>query len=200
MPTLTQGQQTTLRNHIAANTNTVPAGFSWSGGFAGQAINTLANGPDENAAIAGWYNLTATAADDQPFADSLNLWKPVVTITELNSAVNWGQNPAGATDAAQTNSWLRWQSMCWSNLIDLTDPQVRSGVADVWGSGSASNTAIKAVGVGRRAGTRFELLFAGVNRGPNGNPASGTMTENGRVSPFFGQPLTGSDVQASRTV
>lgn len=198
MPTLSPGQQTTLRNHLAANTNTIPAGFPWSGGFAGQAINTLANGPDQNAAIAGWYGLTATAGDAQPFADSLNLWKPVVTITELNTAINWGQDPAGATAADQTNSWLRWQSMCWNSTLDLTDPQVRSGVADVWGSGSASNIAVKAVGVGRRAGTRFELLFASVNRGPNGNAASGTMADNGRVSQFFGQPLSGTDVAAAR--
>ena len=126
------------------------------------------------------------------------MWDPQVTITELNTAINWGQEPTGATDSARTNSWLRWQSMCWSNVLDLTDAQVRSGVADVWGSGSSSNVAIKAVGVGRRAGTRFELLFASVNRGPNGNAASGTMEDNGRVSPFFGQRVTADEIQTAR--
>lgn len=198
MPTLTGPQKTTLKTHVAANTNVIPAGFPWSGGFAGQAINTLANGPDQNVAIAGWYNLTATAADAQPFADSLNLWKPSITIQEINDAVVWSQNPAGATDAAQTNSWLRWQSMCWNNVISFTDAQVRSGVAAIWGSGSATNTNLKAVGVGRRAGTRFELLFAGQNRGPNGNTADADMSLNGRVSPFFGQPLTVSDLEDAR--
>lgn len=198
MPTLTPGQKTTLKSHIAANTNTIPAGFPWSGGFAGLAINTLGNGPDQNAAIAGWYGLTALAGDAQPFADSLNLWKPVVTITEINAAVQWAQNPAGATDAAQTNSWLRWQSMCWSNQIDLTDPQVRSGVASIWGSGSTTNTNVKAVGTGRRAGTRFELLFAGINRGPNGSAADADMSLNGRVTTFFGQAISRDELSDAR--
>lgn len=198
MPTLTNAQKTTLRNHIAANTNVIPAGFPWSGGFVGQAINTLANGPDENVAIAGWYNLTASAADAQPFADSLNVWKPVITIQEINDAVVWSQNPVGATAADQTNNWLRWQSMCWSSAISFTDAQVRSGVAAIWGSGSTTNTNLKAVGVGRRAGTRFELLFAGVNRGPNGNPIDADMALNGRITPFFGQALSGTDVQDAR--
>lgn len=183
---LTPGQLTTLRTHIAANTNLI----------GGVAINALPNGPDENFAIAAWYNGTALAGDAQPFGNALNLWKPVVTIQELNTAINWSQNPAGGTDAAQTNSWLRWQSMCWSNALDLTDSQVRSGIQSVWATG-ASNAAIKAVGVGRRAGTRFELLFASANRGPNGNTPDADMTLNGRVSQFFGQRLTGDDVSAA---
>jgi hypothetical protein len=198
MPTLTAGQLTTLRTHILANTNLIPAGFPWSGGFVGLAVNAVPNNSDGNVAVAGWYNLTATAGDSQPFADSLNLWKPSVTITEANTAINWSQNPAGATAADQTNSWLRWQSMYWSNVLDFTDNQVRSGVAAVWGSASASNTALKAVGVGRRAGTRFELLYAGANRGPNGNAADVDMTLNGRVSAFFGQLLTASNVETAR--
>ncbi len=187
---LTNAQLTTLKNHLAANTNLVN----------GVAINAIPDGPDNNIAIAAWYNATALANDSQPFADSLNLWKPVVTIQELNGAIVWSADPTGGTDAARTNSWLRWQSMCWSNAIDLTDAQVRSGVADVWGSASASNLAIKAVGVGRRAGTRFELLFASANRGPNGSAASGTMEDNGRVSPFFGQKLTAADISDARNI
>jgi hypothetical protein len=198
MPTLTAGQLTTLRNHIIANTNLIPAGFPWSGGFVGTAVKDVPNTSDGNVAVAGWYNLTATAGDAQPFADSLNLWKPQVTITEANTAINWSQNPAGATTADQTNSWLRWQSMFWSNVIDFTDNQVRSGVASVWGSASASNTALKAVGVGRRAGTRFELLYAGNNRGPNGGAADGDMSLNGRVSAFFGQLLDAGSVETAR--
>lgn len=88
---LTPAQKTTLKTHIAANTNTV----SVNGGSP-VAINSLPmSDPDARAAVVGWYNLTATAADAQPFADSLNLWKPVVTIQELNAAVQWAQNPAG---------------------------------------------------------------------------------------------------------
>ncbi len=187
---LTPAQLTTLKNHLTANTNLVN----------GVAINAIPDSPDNNIAIAAWYNATALANDSQPFADSLNLWKPVVTIQELNGAIVWNADPTGTTDGEKTNSWLRWQSMCWSNAIDLTDDQVRTGVADVWGAGTATNTNIKAVGVGRRAGTRFELLFAGVNKGPNGSGVSGTMALNGRVSPFFGQKLTAADISDARNV
>lgn len=186
--TLTTAQLQTLKAHIAANTDTV----------GGVAIKDLPATADANFAIAAWYNQPATGTEQQAFAAPLSLWKPVVTIQELNTAVNWGQNPAGATAADQTNTWLRWQSMCWSNAIDLTDAQVRSGVASVWGSGSNSNANVKAVGVGRRLGTRAELVFAGPARGPNGNPADADNALNGRVSPVFGQQLTGADVDAAR--
>lgn len=183
---LTPAQLNTLRTHILANTNLI----------GGVPINSLPNDPDANAAIADWYNGTALAGDAQPFADSLNVWLPAVTTQALNSAVVWATPPNGATTADVTNSWLAWQSMCWNNSIDLTDDQVRSGVASIWPP--ATNNGIKAVGVGRRAGTRFELLFAGPNKGKDGAGASGTMANNGRVSPFFGQKLTGSDVNDAR--
>jgi len=198
MPHLSPAQIATLKAHIEANTNTIPAGFPWSGAFAGTAINAIPiTNPDGNAAIAGWYNLPATAEDAQPFAVSLLLWKPVVTITELNAAINWAQNPAGATAAEQTNSWLRWQSMCWSNALDLTDNQVRSGIQSVWSSGN-SNAKIKENGTGRRVGTRFELLYAGANRGPNGATADADPLLNGRVTVFFGQKVTLDDIQTAR--
>jgi len=198
MPHLSPAQIATLKAHILANTNAIPAGFPWSGSFAGTAINAIPiTSADGNAAVAGWYNLFAAANDNQPFADSLNLWKPSVTITELNTAINWAQNPAGATAADQTNAWLRWQSMCWSNSLDLTDNQVRSGVQSVWATGS-SNASIKAVGTGRRAATNFERLYAGANRGPNGAAADGDMLLNGRVSVFFGQKVTLDDIQTAR--
>lgn len=184
---LTPAQLQTLKAHIAANTDTV----------GGVAIKDLPATADANFAIAAWYNQPATGTEQQAFTAPLSLWKPLVTIQELNTAINWGQNPAGATAADQTNSWLRWQSMCWNNALDLTDPQVRSGIASVWSSGN-SNANVKAVGVGRRLGTRAELLFAGVARGPDGNPTDSDTTKNGRVSPVFGQLLTGGGVDAAR--
>lgn len=53
---LTPAQKTTLKTHIAANTNTV----SVNGGSP-VAINSLPmSDPDARAAVVGWYNLTAT--------------------------------------------------------------------------------------------------------------------------------------------
>jgi hypothetical protein len=187
---LTPAQLVTFKAHLAANTNTINA----------VAISALPNTVDANQLVADWYNGLALPGDSQPFTAPLNLWAPVVTIQQLNGAINWGQNPAGTGDPAQTNSWLRWQSMCWQNQIDLTDAQVRSGVASVWGTASSTNTAIKAVGVGRKAGTRAELVFAGPSRGPNGNAADADVALNGRVSAFYGQRLDQSDVEAARNL
>ena len=186
---LTPAQLQTLKAHIAANTDTV----------GGVAIKDLPATADNNFAIAAWYNTPATGTEQQAFAAPLSLWKPVVTIQELNTAINWSQTPGAnaATDAQQTNAWLRWQSMCWNNFLDLTDPQVRGGIAAVWATGG-SNANIKAVGVGRRLGTRAELLFAGAARGPDGNTPDANAALNGRVSPVFGQQLTGADVDAAR--
>lgn len=186
---LTAAQIQTLKAHIAANTDLI----------GGVAINALPNTPDNNSAVAAWYNTPVSGAELQPFAAPTVLWRPVVTIQELNTAVNWSQNPGAnaATDAQQTNAWLRWQSMCWNNFLDLTDNQVRSGVAAVWATGG-SNAAIKAVGVGRRTGTRAELLFAGASRGPDGAANNADTSLNGRVSPVFGQTVTGTDIDTAR--
>jgi len=198
MPHLSPAQVASLKTHIEANTNAIPAGFPWSGSFAGTAINAIPiTNADGNAAIAGWYNLPATAEDAQPFAASLLLWKPAVTGMELNAAINWAQNPAGATAAEQTNSWLRWLAMTQGGSLDLTDNQVRSGIQSVWSSGN-SNAKIKQDGTGRRVGTRFELRFATANRGQNGAAADADMLLNGRVSAFFGESVTLDDIQTAR--
>lgn len=188
MAVLTPQQLATLKAHIAANTNTI----------GGTAVNALPTGNAANTAIAAWYNEPALANDNQPFTAPLTPWSPLVTIDQLTAAINWSNNPAGADDAARTVAILKWQSMTWNNRIDLTDNQVRSGVASIWGNPSTSNTNIKAVGTGRKAGTRFELLFAGPSRGPNGAAADGDNALNGRVTPFYGQTLTADNVEAAR--
>jgi hypothetical protein len=77
---LTTSQLTALKAAIAANTNTIPAGHPWSGAFVGQQINTLANGSDQNAAIAGWYNLQASP--------SFTVWKTNVSLTEIGDKID----------------------------------------------------------------------------------------------------------------
>lgn len=66
---LTPAQKTTLKTHIAANTNTV----SVNGGSP-VAINSLPmSDPDARAAVVGWYNLTATAASTGGAGDDRTL-------------------------------------------------------------------------------------------------------------------------------
>jgi hypothetical protein len=53
--------------------------------------------------------------------------------------------------------------MIWANGIDMSDQQVRQGIADIWGSGTDNDNNLRAAG--KRTGTRFELVFAGAGVG-----------------------------------
>lgn len=100
---ISPAQLATLKAHIAANTATV----SVNGG-APAAINTLANGPDQNFAIAAWYNLTASPA--------YTVWNTSVPIKTIRAAVNL-QNftptdtaPASTNNVTGTNDALLYQN------------------------------------------------------------------------------------------
>jgi hypothetical protein len=184
---LTPAQKTTLKAHIAANTNMIINVAN------GQqiAINAAPDVGDNYQHIADWYNALAQAGDAQPIAAPLALWKPVVSIAQLNSAIDWSADPTGGgtpTASQATNLWLKWQSMCWSNQIDMTDPQVRQGVVSIWGNGSTSSLAIGAAG--KQPGTRLECLLAsaGVGGGSGLGPASA------RVSQVFGYRINGPEI------
>ena len=75
---LTTAQLQALKADIAANANTIPAGQSWSGSFAGTAISALPVGNADAAfAIAGWYSQLASPAyyvirTDAPILDIFN--------------------------------------------------------------------------------------------------------------------------------
>lgn len=183
---LTLNQMTTLRTHILANTNTVVNVGN------GQliAINVLPDIGDNYSNIANWYNGIASASDNQPIAAPLNLWKPSVSIGQLNSAIDWSADPTGGgtpTAGQMTNLWLKWQSMCWSNQIDMTDAQVRQGVVTIWGNGTTS----LAIGnVSKQAGTRLECLLAG----PAVAAGIGLGAAGARVSQVFGYRITGPEI------
>lgn len=170
---LTQAQKTTLKAHIALNTNTTPAtaadGSALTTPFV---VNTRkdSRNPDDQAAIAAWYNGLALAGDNQPFTN-LNLWNPNTTTALLKKAVDWTVAPphglAGTpsvTEIALTvnNKWWLWDAMLQDRSLDMTDPQVRGGVIQVWGdlaSGTANN--IGKTTCGKLAGKRIELALSG---------------------------------------
>lgn len=158
---LTPAQKTTLKTHMHANANTVTPG-----GEQTKAINTLLAQPFDGTAlqaVADWYNGLALAGDLEPFAN-LNCWNPRTTMMQLNSAVKWQVAPVGADQPTQTNSWLLYLAMTQAGSIDMSDPQVRKGILQVFGDvagGSAAN--IGSAGCGQQAGRRVELaLFASV--------------------------------------
>ena len=166
---LTTAQKATLAAHINANTNvlTIPPGLG-TGTFVVNA-EVAGRDPTLQGLIAAWYNDIALSGDSQPFGN-LMLWNPATTIQQLNTAVDWTLNVFGATAADQTNGWLKWQSMCWNNYLDMTDVQVRAGVLQIWTgtiTPATSNTTITGIGrstgtlCGKLAGRRIDLVVAG---------------------------------------
>lgn len=200
---LTSTQLTTLAAHIAANTNAITL-IDGSGTFQ---ANAVTRDPTQQQSLAAWYNALALSGDSQPFAN-LMCWNPVTTIQQLNTAIDWTTNPVGADQPTLSNAWLKWQTMLWNNYVDMSDPQVRAGVIQVWGQPSTTATNIgAATGVlcGKLAGRRIDLVIAPipvqttglgagahvVPKGANGVPLLGYM--NG---PTFvaAQLLSGTDI------
>lgn len=143
----------------------------------------------DDQAIADWYNETAQTGD---FATPLKLWKPRVSIQEINAVVDWTAQPAypavtpnPATDTdkllALNAQWMKWQSMTWAAFIDMTDPQVRQGIDSIWGQNSTTATGLKTI-VGKLDGARFQVLLSGAGVG------------GARVSRVFGETLTPQQV------
>lgn len=165
---LTAAQRTTLKTHMTANTNSTPAtaadGTPLVTPFV---VNTrLATGnPDNERAIAEWYNATATAGGNQPFT-SLLVWNNRVTIAQLNAGIKWDVAAAGATAADRSESWAVYQALVWGNNIDMTDAQVRKGVLRVFGDVANGSAAGVATAGGQVTGRRLEIVLAS-NGGAN---------------------------------
>lgn len=198
---LTTAQYSTLKTHLQANTNTVT--FDNGATFT---VNTSAgvtgHDPTFQAAIAKWYNDVALATDAQAPANLL-LWNPVTTTTLLNTAIVWTDEPAGADDTARIKNWLKWQSMCWSGFIDLSDQQVRGGVNLVW---SASTATLNAIGsttltalCGKLAGRRIDLVLANAVTGTNNINGGAHTMPRGATAPILSY-MNGNVVVPAQTL
>jgi hypothetical protein len=120
-----------LKADIAANTATIPAGQPWTGIYAGQQINALPNTGDANAAIAGWYNQTATpdyivwrdlpmekVLDTITFA-SMTPADTVPTVTALGSNPTVAQNATYNNQMATLNTWRARSLSCQGKQFNL---------------------------------------------------------------------------------
>lgn len=86
---LTEQQKVDLKADILSNTNTIPAGYPWSGSFVGVQVKDIPNDSgDGNAATAGWYNLAATG----PFV----VWRDVPMEVILGAISYANMTPADA--------------------------------------------------------------------------------------------------------
>lgn len=105
---------TTLKADIAANVNTIPAGYPWSGFYVGSAINTLGNDPDANTAIAGWYSLTA--------APDFVVWRDLPMESVLNLITFASMTPSAAiptTPDLDVQVWIARSLACQGKQFNL---------------------------------------------------------------------------------
>jgi hypothetical protein len=115
-------------------------------------------------AIAAYYNATGAG----------NLWRPIITVSELNTAIVWSEF-AGLTVALQ-NTYL---AMVVVGSVDATNVNIRNGFSTVF-TGKTSLTNLSALA--QRVATRLEALYAVAN-----------------VCPIFGYVISVAEINQART-
>lgn len=209
---LTAAQLTALKNDMAANTATIPAGQPWTNGYAGVQVKNVPAAAGGNDTIAGWYN-------QQAVADFWGNYKNVPidaikgSITHKNYTPN-DQPPASGSTTQVTNDQLlalnrmlfaSMFQMSLNNLLlgggsfDATNATLVAALKDATNSDMPTGTsgALRKGGwttvqtVICRRGTYAEKLFADTS-GANGaaNTTAATFTFEGS--------LAGNDVDAAR--
>lgn len=126
---LTDAQYQTLANHIRANTD--PAVV------AARAVRN-------DAAVADWYNGPGTCV----------VWRTSVRPDEYREAIVW--TAVDGLTAGKARIW-DWITASMTLPIDATKTNIRQGIADAWGAGSATGTALTALA--KRTSTRWENLW-----------------------------------------
>jgi hypothetical protein len=185
---LTPAQLSTLKTHIAANTNTVSYGGS------NVAINSVPNNSDGNLAIANWYNLVASP-DYWVWRTSVEKKEIVQQPSQDGTTFIWAGNGFISRSVQELE--------CWNQLFNSTltcNPSlanVRQAFSDIFsGTGNAASNRTHLLACGRRKATFTETLFAvntpgsGAGRGTTADPD--TMTFEGSVTP--------SEIDAARNL
>lgn len=201
---LTAAQLATLKAAIAANSATIPAGQPWSGAFAGQAVNSLPNDPDANAAVAGWYNLTASP--------DYWVWRTRVAKDEYANSTSSGGTTFAWTGAGfitraqgERDAWREMFNGAGvgANAVNPSLPNVRQAFADIFSGATAPAPANRThLGtVSRRRATNGEKIFvlAATGVGNDGVAGNRGQTTNPDAMAFEGF-VTPSDVQAARAL
>jgi hypothetical protein len=159
MDTLTTAQLTAIKNEIVSD----------------PVLNAYPMNSDGNFAIA--------AALNAPAIPDFIVWRTAVTVDEImNNGFIWT-----AVDVLTTGKARIWEWMTKLGSINPSKANVRQGLVDAFGSGSAMASAI--VPYLKRLASRVEKLLA-VGTGTTASPA--TMTFEG--------PLSYQDVEQAREI
>jgi hypothetical protein len=105
---LSPSQSTALKADIGVNANTIPAGFTWTGAFAGLAVKDVPATGDGNIAVAGWYSLTASPA--YAVWNTQTPLKAIRAATDLSKYTPADAVPASAGSTQNTNDQLVYQN------------------------------------------------------------------------------------------
>lgn len=198
---LSTAQLATLKAAIEANTNTIPSGYPWTGGFAGVQVKDVPNNGDGNAAVAGWYNLATSPA--------FIVWRNLPMETVLNTITFASMTPLDAvpTDTAlNTSIWQARALSCQGKQFNLqnltigrsTAPMKRSNYRGAMQDcltnlpAGANGATIAANWVGVRDAAKFtatnaEKLFA-----------TGTGTTNSPADLGYEGSISADDVEQAR--
>lgn len=206
---LTSAQLSTLKTDIAANTATIPAGQPWTGAFAGVQVKDVPAGGDGDAAVAGWYSLTASP--------DYFVWRsdvPPEEIVDQLTAANYDptdapdetliyNNRAFVVQIKQTTLQLLLLGLPFFNAarknlrsaLNNSTTNLPTGASGANRSGGWTNI----LPILMRKALRVEKLFAlddGAGIGNNQGDPRGAST-NPDVMGYEGA-ITGSDVLAAR--
>ena len=110
---LTPAQLPSLKANILANANTIPAGETWTGSFAGMAVSAVPNNGDGNAAVAGWYNLAS--------APAWIVWRDLPMETVLDTIAFQNMTPADPVPAVDLTiqTWIARSLACQGKQFNL---------------------------------------------------------------------------------
>lgn len=110
-------------------------------------LGQLAPGPDNAYAIAAAYAQAPAAA--------CVVWRTSVSPAEYKEAITW--TAVDALTAGKARIW-EWITASMTLPLDASKSNVRQGVSDAWGAGSATGLALTALS--KRNANRLEKLFA----------------------------------------
>jgi hypothetical protein len=85
-------------------------------------------------------------------AASGTIWRPIITVQELNTAIVWSE--FSALTALLQNAYM---ALISPGYIDATSANVRGGFTTIFAAGTTSRTNL--TNLAQRTPTRFEALF-----------------------------------------
>ena len=136
-------------------------------------INSAGNAVSLGAFIAAQDYPSIAIFYNQLASPVVNLWRPHISVSELNTAIVWADFVA--LTIGKQNAYFAMTQDGW---VDSTSANIRGGFTAIFANPSLANLTALA----QRPGTRFEVLFS-------------TVQGTASVSTVFGMLLSADDVQ-----